>query len=249
MSDFQPLKPEQHQNLKVKPVVDWEFVAKQHQLEITVTEAQQAASSFPLFFIKNSETGNTFIAAVTSFVMDTNVLVEENGQHQLAYVPLSASLRPFALGLDPENDKSVIPFVDLDSKLVSDDQGEVLFEGDKATPFFQHYNHQLEQYYNGQLATGKFVQALDELGLIQQAELEITMADGQKSTLKGLWNLNEKALNELSIEEQQSLLSQGYFAPIFAMLSSMTQLNRLIHGHIKLGEPIAGVNVNPVNGK
>ena len=246
MSDFHPVKPEQHKDLKLDPSLDWSFIAKQHQLEVTVTEAQQAASSFPLFFIKNSETGTTAIAAVTSFVMDSNVLVSEEGEHQLAYVPLAASLRPFALGIDPDDDKKIIPYIDLNCSLVSDAQGEALFENGKATPLFQRYNQHLEQFYHGQIATGEFVQALEKLNLIQDIELEINVPNGKKSTLKGLSHLNEKALNALSEQEQQSLLAKGYFAAIFAMLSSMTQLNRLIQGHSKLGEPIAGINILPI---
>ncbi|REL34406.1 SapC family protein [Thalassotalea euphylliae] len=246
MSDFQPVKPEQHQQLKLDPSLDWEFIARQHQLEVTVTEAQQAASSFPLFFIKNSETGTTSIAAITSFVMDSNVLTDDKGEHQLAYVPLAASLRPFALGIDPDNDKNIIPYLDLASSLVSESQGEALFNDGKATPFFQRYNQQLEQFYLGQLETGKFIKALEALDLIQPIELEITIPSGKKSTLKGLCHLNEKALNALAEQDQQNLLNQGYFAAIFAMLSSMTQLNRLIQGHTKLGEPISGINIVPV---
>ena len=273
MNNFQPVTPAQHGQLKLKADIDWPFIASQHQLEVTVVEALQAASSFPLFFIEHQDTGVTSIAAITSFVLNTNVLANEKGEHQLAYVPLAASSRPFALGLDPDHDKQVIPFLDLNSQLIvekdtdaestaaknnesvgsgqtSEKQKkpkiEALFDGEQATPYFQRINRQLEQFYHGQVETGKCLKALKELNVIHDVELELSLADGKKSRLTGLQHLNEKRLNALTDAEQKSLLDKGYFSVIYAMLVSLTQLNRLIHGHGKRGDPITGINVKPV---
>ena len=245
MADFQPINIEQHQHINVKPIIDWQHIAKLHQIEITVVEALQAASSFPLFFIKNSHTGATSISAITSFVVDSNVLVKEDGEHQIAYVPQAISLRPFTLGIDPENEKSIVPYLDIESHLI-DDEGEALFEGDKATPFFQQVNQQLEQLYHGQVATGKYIQDLQALNVIQNIELELSLANGQTSTLKGLSHLSEERLMQLSDEQQKALHDKGYYGPIYAMLSSLTQINRLIQGHAKLGEHVNNVNIKVV---
>ncbi|NMP30183.1 SapC family protein [Thalassotalea sp. M1531] len=241
--NFQPIKPDNNQKTKVKVDVDWPFIASQHQLEVTVNELLQAASSYPLFFIKNSKTGATSVAAITSFAMDSNVLVNENGEHNVAYVPLAARTMPFALGIDPKNEKSIIPFINTESGLVGEEEGELLFDGEQATSYFQQINQQLEQLYHDQITTAAFINELNDLSLIQPIEVELTMANNEKSTLKGLYHLDEEAFNKLTEEKQMSLLSKGYYSGVYAMLSSLTQINRLIQGHVKQGEGIAGVNI------
>lgn len=246
MTNFKPVSIEKHKDLKVLPDIDWKFIANQHQLEVTVSELLQSASSFPLFFVKNPENSATSIMAMTSFVMNDNVLVKEDGDHQIAYIPKAARSLPFNLGLDPENDKSVIPFVDEDSNLIDAENGVSLFEEGSATPYFQKMNQQLEQLYHEQIASSKFIQALDALSLIQEVELELTLSNNSKSTLKGLYHLNEDAFNKLDNEQQMSLLSEGYYSGVYAMLSSLTQINRLIQGHAKQGEGVTGVNIKIV---
>tara|TARA_Y100000034_G_C6856113_1_gene389072 strand:+ start:186 stop:515 length:330 start_codon:yes stop_codon:yes gene_type:complete len=107
-------------------------------------------------------------------------------------------------------------------------------------------NQQLEQLYHEQIASSKFIQALDALSLIQEVELELTLSNNSKSTLKGLYHLNEDAFNKLDNEQQMSLLSEGYYSGVYAMLSSLTQINRLIQGHAKQGEGVTGVNIKIV---
>ncbi|WP_448212838.1 SapC family protein [Colwellia sp. MEBiC06753] len=247
MSDFQAIKPSEHQSLTVSPAIDWAFIANQHHLSVTVNELLQAASSYPLFFIENSETKTMSIAALTSFALNSNVLANDQGEHQLAYIPFAASAMPFALGMDPDNDKNIVPYLNMDSNLVGDENGKQLFENEQPTDYFKKINQQLEQMYYSQVATGKFIKHMKELGVIQAVDLVLSLASGENSTLTGLYYLDEEKLNSLEQAQQTELLAQGYYGPIYAMLSSLTQINRLIQGHAKLGEGIVGVKLNVVN--
>ena len=93
----------------------------------------------------------------------------------------------------------------------------------------------LSQYFNDQLLTQNVTDQLVSLNLLQAFDVQVscTNTDEQVSTttLKGLYNINEEQLMQLSDSDKLALLNNGVLAAVYAMLASISQLNRLIQLH------------------
>ena len=101
--------------------------------------------------------------------------------------------------------------------------------------------------YNENVVTERFIDSLIALNLLVELEIQIQLNNGQKQTVKGLYNINEQVLGQLSDQQKLTFLSQGYYPPIMAMLASLAQVNRMIQLYNQgtvLG--IQGVNIKAI---
>jgi len=108
-------------------------------------------------------------------------------------------------------------------------EGEALFD-DKgaATPYLSHVKAILERGINDIGHTYQFVNKVKELDLFQGLNLRVQYADGRVNTLQGVYTVNEQKLTALSTESYMELRDKGFLPPLFAMLFSLSQLNRII---------------------
>ena len=119
--------------------------------------------------------------------------------------------------------------LDMDSPRVNKDRGEALFEplGGR-TPFLEEMMTLLERLYHG-IEHGKaFVAALQEHGLIESVNFEITLQDGSRNQLLGFYAINEDKLQGLSGEALGQLSEKGFLMPLFMMLASTVNMAALV---------------------
>ena len=76
-----------------------------------------------------------------------------------------------------------------------------------------------------------FLEALSNLKLIRAIDLVLSYQDEETDRITGLHVINEDALQSLSAAQLISLRDKGYLAPIYAMLTSVFQVNTLIRLH------------------
>ena len=98
--------------------------------------------------------------------------------------------------------------------------------------------------------TENFVKELEQNGLLQELELNVDLASGEKKKLTGLFTINEEKIKTLSDEKVIDFHKRGLFVPIYAMLGSLGQINRLVQLRNLSGKPqIAGIQIAPVGQK
>ncbi|REL25632.1 SapC family protein [Thalassotalea euphylliae] len=231
MTALVALNSEQHQSLCIKANAELEFAASQHLLSLKVQEVGQAGSSFPVFLMKDPSSGVWRISAVASFAMGTNLFVE-SGQWLPAFKPLAMQTFPFYLMKAPGEEKGYTIGINPASAAFSEQKTQadqaIFSSSGKASAQLMRVTQLLEASIEQDIHTYQFGQAMQELGLVKAINLVIHRQDGSQETLQGLCTIDEDKLNALSGEQLKSLSEKGYLSPIYAMLTSIYQLNALI---------------------
>lgn len=228
MANFVPVRKEQLQNVKVATKRNLDHVDGQHIIAITAAEYAHAASSFPVVFIKASEQTRYRSVAMLGLEAGENLFYKDNKWSGLS-LPQSIGMAPFSLGLDPEQENTLTACIDLDSEFVGEDKDLALFEEDgKPSELLNNVQNSLGRLYENEKRTENFIKELSDNDLLQELELNIDFASGDKKKLTGIFTVSEENLKSLSDEKVLDFHKRGLFVPIYAMLSSLAQLNRLV---------------------
>ncbi|MFQ3236983.1 MAG: hypothetical protein ACI9C4_002558 [Paraglaciecola sp.] len=243
MSHYVLLDPVKHQDIKIKPHDDFAFTQKQHQVSLAVHEFGAAASSFPVVYMKDPEQGQFRAVAMLGLVAGENVFLSE--QEWLAiYIPSTLLRKPFELGPDPSQDKTLTIYIDEQSDYISQTEGEALYQNSEPSQFLLQVQSKMAEYYQQEQLTHQFTQQLLQHNLLKEIELVIEFADGKKTRAKGIYTIDEEGLRKLSGPLILELHENNFLLPIHGMLSSLIQINRLIKLHNNRSEnKILGVQM------
>lgn len=247
MANFQPIKKEQHQNLKLASKRDLSHLTDQHIVSITAAEYAQASASFPVVLVKAPESSRFQSVAMVGLEAGESLFYVDDAWTGLT-LPQSVGMAPFSLGLDPEQENTLTACIDVDSKFVGEDKELAIFEADgKETELLINVQNSLGRLYENEKRTENFIKELEENDLIQELELDIQYATDQKRKLTGIFTINESKLKDLSDAKVLEFHKSGLFVPIYAMLGSLAQLNRLVQLRNATGKnQIKTIQVVPV---
>ena len=227
MANITPIKKETHQNIKIAAKRDLSHVANQHLSPISAREYAQAATSYPIVLVKDSD-GNRYRSVVMLGLETGENLYHKEDSWNAVYIPQNITIAPFSLGLDPDKEKTLTACVDLDSKFVGEDKEHALFDAEgNETEVLKNVQDSLGRLYDNEVMNEKFIAELVENELLLELELNVNFASGENKKLVGLYNIDEKKLQELSDDKVLDFHKRGLFVPIHAMLGSVGQLNRL----------------------
>jgi len=247
MATFVPVRKEQHQNLKLATQRNLGHVAKQHIVPVTAAEYAQASASFPIVLIKNPDSARFRSVAMLGLESDENLYYQAEKWSGLS-VPQSVGMVPFALGIDPEQENTLTVCIDADSEFVGEDKDLALFEADgKESEVLANVQKSLGRLYENEKMTENFIKELEDNDLLQELELNIDLASGEKKKLVGIFTVNEDKVKALSDDKVIDFHKRGLFVPIYAMLGSLGQINRLVQLRNQVSEnKIAGIQIAPI---
>ncbi|WP_020401449.1 SapC family protein [Kordiimonas gwangyangensis] len=221
-----PLHPDQHSKLKVREGGEFALLDKEHIVPLVVHEFIPAATDMPIVFVKNSDTGEFQAVAMLGVKPGENLYIED-GKWLGMYVPGLLTQAPFRLVPNAHNQEQLMLAINEESPLVSEDEGEALFnEKGELTEFLERRKRGIEAYFEHTQITQAFVKLLAELDLLAERSLNIDM-DDQKINLTGIYFIDEKKLGELSDEKFLDLKKRGFLPVIYAHLMSLNQMRRL----------------------
>ncbi len=248
MANVVPVKKEQHQNIKVSTKRDLSHVANQHIVPLSAREYAQAATSYPILLVKEPESTRYRSVAMLGLEAGENLYYEKEKWNAI-YVPQSISMVPFALGLDPDKEKTLTACIDLDSQFVGEDKELALFEADGSdSEFYNGVQESLGRLYDNEVMTEKFVKELDENDLLIELELTMSFSNGENKKLVGLFGINEEKLQGLADDKVIDFHKRGLFIPIHAMLGSIGQINYLAKLRNSSSDvKVANIQFRPVN--
>ncbi|WDE11797.1 SapC family protein [Thalassomonas haliotis] len=247
MAKMVPVKKEQHQNLKVAAKRDLSHVANQHIVPVNAVEFAQAATSFPVVIVKDPDSKRFRSVAMLGLETGENLYYNQEKWNAI-FVPQSIGMVPFALGLDPEKEKTLTACIDVDSAFVGEDKENALFdEKGEETEFLKKIQESLGRLYDNEVASERFIQELVDNDLLQELELNMSLVSGEKKKLVGIFTVHEKKLQELSDEKVVDFHKRGLFVPLHAMLGSIAQVNRLVQLRNESSDnKINGIQISPV---
>jgi hypothetical protein len=82
---------------------------------------------------------------------------------------------------------------------------------------------------------------------LQELELNLDLASGEKKKLTGLFTINEDKIKSLPDDKVVDFHKRGLFVPIYAMLGSLGQINRLVQlRNNSSNAQIAGIQIAPI---
>jgi len=248
MANIVPVRKDQHQNIKIATKRDLAHVANQHIAPISAREYAQAATSYPVMLVKDPESTRYRSVVMLGLEAGENLYYSDN-KWDAIYVPQSISLVPFSLGLDPEKEKTLTTCVDLDSAFVGEDKENALFDAEgNDTDFYKGIQESLGTLYDNEVMTEKFVQELVDNDLLLELELNINFSNNENKKLVGLFGIDEQKLQKLSDEKVLDFNKRGLFIPIYAMLGSIGQINRLaqLRNQSNAEVKVNGIQFRPV---
>ncbi|CCQ11934.1 Peptide transport system permease protein SapC [Pseudoalteromonas luteoviolacea B = ATCC 29581] len=191
-----------------------------------VSEFRQVQAHYPIFFQKDTQSGQFFPVALFGLTPNSNLFLTDSGW-DAAYIPLSIERQPFSIG--HQQGKRVI-HIDIESAKISQHEGHPLFsELGEYTPFLERMGQSLELLHQGIGENKPFIDLLLEYGLIESVSFDIELKSGQSHQLNGFYTINEKALSLLSADKLAMLQQKGYLAAIYMMLASQSQMVALIN--------------------
>jgi len=186
-------------------------------------ELGKVALVMPIGFIKQE--GGYQLVAITSLQPGTNLYVAPDGKWLGAYIPAALRGYPFRL-LQQENAENFTLCINEASGLVvdSEEDGNSFYDDqDQPTQGIKDILNFLSDVEGSRAVTQTAVNALADAGLITPWQLNLKQ--GEKVVpVKGLFHVDEAALNKLDDEDFLAVRKAGGLAVAYAQLLSMNQL-------------------------
>tara|TARA_R110001583_G_scaffold7158_7_gene35726 strand:- start:27971 stop:28747 length:777 start_codon:yes stop_codon:yes gene_type:complete len=246
MANIVPIKKEQHNNLKLAKARDLSHVKGQHIVPLTAAEFAQASASFPIVLVKNPDSDRYRSVAMLGLEAGENLFYQDEKWTAIS-IPQSISMVPFSLGIDPEKENTLTACVDLDSEFIGEEKDLPLFEEGKESEVLVNVQQALGRLYDNERMTEKFIKELQDNDLLQELELNIALSTGEKKKLVGIFTINEEKVKDFPDDKVLDFHKRGLFVPIYSMLGSLSQMNRLAQLRNQFSDnKVTGVQIVPV---
>ena len=196
-------------------------------------EFRDIQSSYPIFFAKDSETGQFYPLALLGFQQEENLYLQGD-RWDASYIPLMIERHPFLIGFqqssDTENgEKTPVVSINIESPRISETQGEALFaDSGEPSEYLRKSMQNLQTIHQGHEQNQLFVAALLENDLLEGFNLNITLKDGSNNRLEGFYTINEEKLAALEAEALSKLHEQGFLQAIYMAVASFARVTDLI---------------------
>lgn len=204
-----------------------------HLARVFPVELGALQAEYPLFFVRNADSGHFDLVALLGFEEAENLYLGEH-EWRARVVPLSIERQPFLIGFQERSEQggsTPVPVVHVDMRhpAVCAQGGEPVFlpHGGES-PLLERINTVLATIHDGHRASQDFSRLLVGLDLIESLNLEVAFDSGLRHTLKGLYTINEARLGKLNPDSLGVLHDKGYLQQIYMILASMPQLAVLI---------------------
>ncbi|MGB2119506.1 MAG: SapC family protein [Porticoccaceae bacterium] len=233
MSNYVILTKSAHRDTKV--ILD-RGEAYGDKVKIALTfpqEFRNVQACYPIFFIKDGDTGQFYPAALFGFEENENLFVTDQGW-DATYIPMMIRRHPFLIGFQPgpngeQAEDNPVVSIDMDNPRVNTEKGEALFtEEGNQTPYLEGAIAGLEAIHAGHEHNKVFVQALLANDLLEPFTLEITLNDGSNNQLLGFYTINEEKLRDLDGDTLSRLSKEGYLQAIYMQIASFARVRTLI---------------------
>lgn len=196
-------------------------------------EFRSVQANYPIFFHQDTSSGQLYPVALFGFSQGENLFLSHNNW-QDAYIPLTVRRQPFLIGQQKVREDGVehiqrVIHLDLQSPRVSHTEGETLFlPFGGNTAFLDEMAAMLETIHYGLQDSKAFVDALNELNLLEAVTLDLTLHNGSKHQLIGFYTIHEERLQLLNPDSVIALQQRGYLQAIYFAMASQSRLRDLI---------------------
>jgi len=188
-----------------------------HFVPIILGEFHAAASSCPIFFAKDSATGEFYAAALFGFEPG-ELLVEFAAEGRASFQPLEVQRQGFFA-----SEQNIA--VDLGHPRFGAGATVALFDED-GTPSnaLRKIQRIIGQLATGLEATGNFIRELLRLKLLEPIDISLKFDDGASISLDGLYTVSRDGLRDLDDSAILTLFRNGYLQAALCVTFSLNQV-------------------------
>ena len=233
MAKFELLNNVDHNDMRVKTHRSGELGDNLWYVPTFPAEFRNIQRCYPIFFMKNPDTGKFQAVAVFGFEEQENLFLDEDGWNA-GYIPLSIMRQPFLIGMQQAQQESVsgtqlVVSVDMESPRVSTTEGERVFlEHGGNSEYIEQVTSILKVIHEGFERSTSFADMLLGMDLLESFVLDVELDDGSTHYLSGFYTINETALAGLEGKDLVVLNNNGYLEAIYMVIASMANIPDLV---------------------
>ncbi|MAC84321.1 MAG: peptidase [Arcobacter sp.] len=221
-----PLVENQHKEIKVKPIDNFDFVKGTHLASVMAHEFSRASSTYPIVFLEDKQNDKFRPVVMLGLDEGENLFIQDN-KWNATYIPAIIRRYPFSLSRTQEDGRFVI-CIDEESEFINKEEGEALFDKDgKATQIIERVKKYLTELQQMEMFTDQLCEYLKSENMFTPLNMKVKVGNEIKN-VAGAYIINEERFNSLTDEKFLELRSKNYFPPIYSHLSSLSQIERLI---------------------
>jgi hypothetical protein len=198
------------------------------------SEFRSVQAYYPIFFNKDTDTGQFFAVAMFGFKEQENLFLTDN-QWDAPYIPLNVARQPFSIGMQKINEdghqkQQRVLHIDIDHPRVNKDNGEALFlEYGGNSSYLDTCADMLETIHHGILDSKIFTDLLIEHELLEPFTLEVQLNDNSKHQMLGFYIISEEKLSELNSQVLTTLHTKGHLQAIYMAIASQSNIRDLLN--------------------
>jgi hypothetical protein len=234
-----PVSSARHGRTSVAPAPDYSFSADINAVPLMAVEFLRAANEYAIVFTRS---GDEVVPAVVLGVRgQQNLYLSAERNWAADYIPAFIRRYPFVFSSSADAKTLTLcidekhPGVNTDGRgeRLFDDQGQPSAYTQRVLKFLQEYQAQFER-------TRAFCKRVDELGLLEPMQAQVTTPQGEKLSLSGFLSVSRQKLRALDAEALATLARTDELELLYLQLHSMRNFNevkdRLI-GSLKEEQP------------
>ncbi len=232
MANFAILDPQEHNQVRVSTERGAQYGECINHVPIVADELENLALEYPVGFLKDHETGQFGMHAITGFQPKENLFLSGKNWEANA-LPLHILRQPFMVahtgpeGQQSAPDKTAI-CIDLDSPRIVTEGGQRLFDdNNQATDYLNHISSMLSTLMSGMQKTHHFIQALLQQELLEPVRLSVDDHSGLPQHLDGLYAVNKAKIESLSDDTVLQFYKTGYLKALYLVTAATGNLNKL----------------------
>lgn len=220
------LDPARHAHLCIAPPPDLNYAARLDHAVIGLSEVAAAATDYALVLLKDEQTGRFHLAVLLGLGGGRNLYLL-NGQWHATYIPETIMRFPFF-----RDEEAPLGLAIEDSSGLLGNQGEPLFTSlGTPAPATLAMAGRMQAMMRDRTAMTDFVDDIVGRRLAHSLTIELDRGGGAPSRIEGLYGIDRFALESLDGGSLADLNRRGHLAPMFVMIASLQQLNRLEQLH------------------
>ena len=177
----------QHSHLRIDPKKAMAPAASVHLVPLVRSEIRKMAGQFPVFFVKDGETGQFYPAALLGLEPHEN-LFWTAGALEAHHVPLNLLRLPFFVG----GEQGMI-CIDAESPGLDGGPCAILEADGRDSAYMTQIQAILGELVGGRAATRDLVDVAVAQKLVCEVKLDLKFHTGGTAALSGLYSIDEKA--------------------------------------------------------
>jgi hypothetical protein len=222
-----PVNRQTHKKTSVRKTTSFAFAKEVNSVPIVDVEFPRVCVEMPIVFSR-TETGIVSLALLSA-KQDSNGFVDDADDWTGRYVPAFFRRYPFVFAVQEDSDQMTLCLDESYEGLNKKDIGERMFDGEGTeSSYLRTVLQFVEEYQATFNRTQSFCDRLEEYGLLEEARVDYTLADGTKGGVTGFLRVSNEKFRALDDVQIAAMFRSGDLDLIQAHLLSMQQIETIV---------------------